>query len=876
MKGLSNNIEAALRTVIDGLRQEPDTENQDDDKMAAIMDSRLSALNNSKKLLNRWMNCPSAPTKAKIVSYTKELVELGRDSYDDLVKALAKKIDYDGIEKTRHKSAMEAKNFILNSIFEIENIVTELEIQLKSKAFDFSEKEFRVGFPERFARGDFYKESDYYPEWYNKSEDAVNICPFSTRGEIIELGGLKIEVPTKASMKTSTLFIDLPDSKQYWRRQYCPDITPENEDQHTKHILREYKRRREGVFFKNKGKTVYLTGNHYFALQWCQMLDNGGYMDFRESQLKLFYHLEACIRDPRCLGQLFVKSRRTGFTYIILAILLNSSTSTKNAAYGMTSKTEKDVKEAFTKLSYMFQNLPFWLRPVVKGAEDSLTSLDFSKPSNSSKEVKKSRSSNVQDYLNSRLDWRTTTNGSYDSVKLNMYLGDEFGKWAPPADYVKHLGQITPTMMPSGRVVGKAFIGSTIGPLAKGGEKAKELYYNSDVVSKRIELTGKTPTALYSYFMPAQDNMEEFTDIYGKCWTKAPDHKVKNVLGRIIKKGSNEYLNATESGKMAQSEDAFSEQKRTYPRIVEDCFRNTEEFSVFNRYKIMQQQTYNNLQWAANLYTVGNFDWKNGVKDGDVVFNPNPQGRFKVAWMPSVVDGTEYMQNRVKDVNGKFYPLNEDLGVIGCDPFSLASTHGIGSKGAIHGLTYEYQTNGAPKNMFFFEYLERPSDTEFFEDVIKVCRFYGVYLLAESNRPDLLRHLRNRGYRGFSMDRLDVPKSKLNENEKKYGGQLMASQGILDSHMNGLGAWIDNHIGESTKSEIRPIGDMGVFPFNDTLNDWLGFDPNKRTKYDATISTGLCLMAVNKDRYRNVKSQVKTRNITNFVKVYKNQYATHQ
>ncbi|MBT8448240.1 MAG: hypothetical protein KJO69_01035, partial [Gammaproteobacteria bacterium] len=293
-------------------------------------------------------------------------------------------------------------------------------------------------------------------------------------------------------------------------------------------------------------------------------------------------------------------------------------------------------------------------------------------------------------------------------------------------------------------------------------------------------------------------------------------------------------------------------------------------------YKIMQQLTHNKNQCKTTLYTVGSFDWKDGVKDGDVVFNPNPEGRFKVAWIPSAVDGTEHLKNRVKAVNGKFYPMNEDLGIIGCDPFSLASTHGTGSKGAIHGLTYKHQLSGAPSNKFFFEYLERPSDTEFFEDVIKVCRFYGVYLLAECNRPDLLRHLRNRGYRGFSMDRLDVPKSKLNEHERKYGGQLMASQGILDSHMNMLGSWIEDNVGESTKEEVRPLGDIGDFAFNETLDDWLGFDPGKRTKFDATISTGLCIMAANKDRYRSVKPSAKSRNITNFVQVYRNQYATHQ
>ena len=40
--------------------------------------------------------------------------------------------------------------------------------------------------------------------------------------------------------------------------------------------------------------------------------------------------------------------------------------------------------------------------------------------------------------------------------------------------------------------------------------------------------------------------------------------------------------------------------------------------------------------------------------------------------------------------------------------------------------------------------------------------------------------------------------------------------------------------------------------FNETLNDWAAFDINNRTKYDASISSGLAIMACNKNRYAPV------------------------
>ena len=38
--------------------------------------------------------------------------------------------------------------------------------------------------------------------------------------------------------------------------------------------------------------------------------------------------------------------------------------------------------------------------------------------------------------------------------------------------------------------------------------------------------------------------------------------------------------------------------------------------------------------------------------------------------------------------------------------------------------------------------------------------------------------------------------------------------------------------------------------FSETLNDWSKFDINNRTKFDAAISSGLAIMACNKDLYR--------------------------
>lgn len=838
------------------------------DKMKAVIDSKVSSFSIIKQMLLKWTSSSDIPSTPVLTKYVTDLVTSGEKALVFLRNALAYEIDYDSLEPHKIHTAAKVKPVILDGIVDLERGIKELKEQLAKEEYNFGDKEFEVGYPERFAKGEFYPRSLYHKDWYDSTMDAINICPFGTKGDIITLDGLKIRLPKQPKDKKEILFHDLPKKDQYWRRQPMPKITPENVESHEAYILEEFRRRREGIWFMNYGKPVYLTGNAYWALQWCKMKDDGGYMAFRYAQLDIFYHLEACIVDPRCLGQLFVKSRRTGFTYIVLAILLNMATSKSNGLFGMTSKTDTDAKYAFGKFAYMFQNLPFFFRPVVKSKEDSEKEIDFARPSNNTKEAKKSRDINTDDYLNTKINYEPTKDDSYDGQKLDGYLGDEAGKWKKPHDYISHLETIAPTMMPQGRVVGKAFIGSTVGAQAKGGSQFQSLHGSSDV-TQRDPITQQTTTGLYAYFLDAQSNFERCTDIYGVCWKDTPPKGTLDTKGRPILEGSIAFIMAMEAVKKKAGDKQLNGQYRAYPRTIDHAFRDESTESVFNLTKLYDQKEHNGRQNPELLYTMGNFRWDNGIKDTKVGWYPDPKGRFKVSWLPSAADDTERFQNNYREVNGKFFPMN-DWGAFGCDPFSIKSTVGEGSKGAISGKTAP-NTEGVPSNKFFLQYVARPQSEEiFFEDVIMACVFYGIPVLVESNRIDLLRYMRNRGYRGFSMNRLDKAPDKLSENEKEYGGQTMSGQDILDSHMNGIGAWIDNHVGVATNDKYRTEGEMGEMPFEETLNDWIAFNPDKRTKFDLTISSGLAIMATQKEKYRGVKKNKRVPEISNFVRKYSN------
>jgi hypothetical protein len=151
----------------------------------------------------------------------------------------------------------------------------------------------------------------------------------------------------------------------------------------------------------------------------------------------------------------------------------------------------------------------------------------------------------------------------------------------------------------------------------------------------------------------------------------------------------------------------------------------------------------------------------------------------------------------------------------------------------------------APASQFFLEYVARPQTAEiFFEDVLMALVFYGMPLLCENNKPRLLYYLRRRGYRGFSMNRPDKLWNKLSVAEKEIGGIPNSSEDIKQAHAAAIEMYIQEHVG------MKQDGNFGNMYFNETLNDWARFDINKRTKFDATISSGLAIMACNRHLYR--------------------------
>lgn len=857
MQGLSKDIEIAVDITIEGLEYPIDTSAVDSDKLKSIVKAKTDSFKYTKELLLKWQNSNNAPSDEKLKMYVGRLVSAGDMSLNVLRSALRERIDYADLDPSKHAAAISAKPIIHQAIVEIDSSLIELRLQLDADAINLKDNEFKRGYPEKFANGELFPLKNYYKNWYVEENDSVCICPFGTRGEVVELDNLKITLPEVPKDKKKILFHDKKKKDQYWERLDVPSgLSPENEDAYASYIVEEFRRRREGVWFYNNGEPVYITGSHYFALQWVKMEDSGGYMDFRYAQRDMFYFSRACVVDTRCLGEMFVKSRRTGFTYQIICEMLNDSTSTINSRLGITSKSDNDAEKAFSKFSYGFLNLPFFFQPVVKGTLDSKKLLEFAKPSDRSKAAKKKQDTNTDGYLNTLIDYLPTVESSYDGQKMFRYLADEASKWVRGANFEKHWGQVSPTFDEGGKIVGKAFVGSTVNAMSKGGSEFKSLYLASDV-KKRDKTTDRTPSGLYSFFLPAHKNMTEFTDVYGVCHELVEKgESFTNVNGVRKTVGSIAYLEAKRKAKRKENDVAYNEELRAFPMTTDEAFRDELLKALFNVEKINEQKLFNDNINVNNDIVRGRFAWKDGIPDTTVEWHPDNNGRFLVSWIPPR-DFRNRFESKIGFGGYSKSPLNDDIGAFGCDPYDISGTvEGVSasghyneetsraSKGALHGLT-GFTMKDAPSNAFFLEYVARPSTAEiFFEDVLMACVFYGMPILVENNKPRLLYHFKNRGYRNFAITRFDKAANRLSPTEKEIGGMPNSSEDVKQIHASAIEAYIDKYVGMNHETE-----DYGNMPFNSTLDDWMKFDINNRTKFDAAISSGLAIMAVNRKLY---------------------------
>ena len=650
------------------------------------------------------------------------------------------------------------------------------------------------------------------------------------RNRELELNGIKVNLPpngvvfnimTNAWEERDILSRSAKPAYQYWER---PQPPADYETKRKKEMLvqktnpeyynpelqayknQEWDRRLNGLWFYNNGRGTYLTGLHYFYLTHWKL--DIGYPEFRITDLHFFYFLEYCVQDPNCMGMIEVTKRRQGKTMRAGAFLFELTSRSKNKNAGIQSKTHDDAKDnVFAKGVIMpFKYLPDFFIPIYD-TEKGMTPKGELRFFKTNKRGANDDIFTEKVELESMITFKSSDKFAYDGMKLHRYLADEAGKTKNVDVYERH--QVVQfCLQQEETIIGKALYTTTVEEMEDGGESFKALWQASDQTKKNTN--GRTKSGLYQYFMPAYKTL--FYDKYG-----IPDEE----------KAKEFYMG--ERNALMDDNRALASFIRKNPFTIEEAFFSEAESCIYDALALNRQKE--SITWIdkKELYLQGDFVWEKAERDTRVLFVEKANGKFKVHSKANIHDHTFY--NQVEDYGSKKVPKATKKYAIAVDPFDHSITT---SNERSDGAGYAYRRYDATDELsetFLVQYINRPDKAEiFYEDMIKLAHFFGCEVLSEDNKVGLIKYFEYRGYERFLTK---MP------NANKFG----------------ISATVKTHqqIAEETESYITD--NLKKVIFTELLDDWLHFNINKTTKFDAAMAAGYTLIAASKSKFAQKAEQ---------------------
>lgn len=682
--------------------------------------------------------------------------------------------------------------------------------------------------------------------------------------EVLEIYGTKIKVPEYNGI-VEDWGTDVP-SEQYWRKKELPpffkDVDYDKDgnallnSQQRDYALEEVRRCKEGFAFMNNGVKTYITGKNYFYLQFWK-LENDVFPDYRDTDRRYFLFLNHWENTPWCLGIVRGKKRREGATSQATSNLIYECIFFKNSFCGLTSKTEKDAKTAFTSMvAFGYRQLPVFLKPKQLNNKDSVTELVFA---HKSVDVKGAKGSVIDTDTGhrSKIDYRAPGKNAYDSGRLSRLLADEMGKWAVENPASEFLAIVSKTMVQGTKRVGFCELPSTVNELSKGGgAEFKKIWDLAD----HFKLD-RTTNRIVRYFTPAFDGYVGFIDKHGISVIDPPNEEqykylVENFVGMgdltesDVRLGAMDYLISKRVGLDGV---ALEEEIRMNPFDEREMFMSALTGCIYNSFKLNEQLDW--LSWNP-MVERGNLVWETGDKfykqiemsDGTIhtelsklkwVKDDNGKYEKVKGWMPKE-------DNNVYEKNGFFIPNGNYAIRIGADPFKYDKTkENRKSNCAAYAyqmpdyINKDYEFN----DTFVMRYVDRPSTTDLANEyVLRMAWYCGCKVLFERNVNHWKSYFASQKCSGFLM---------------WLSGEV--EPGIYTDGKGGVVQTICDYTESYIEKDIQKVY------FKELLGDksgWLGFEVGDTQRYDDAMGAGFALIAAKEKRQAET---IKKHNIDNIM-----------
>lgn len=684
------------------------------------------------------------------------------------------------------------------------------------------------------------------------------------KGEIITVYGTDIELPPVPLINEIENW-GQPPEEQYWRKKPFPAIfqklnrdavgnivlTPEQEE----FCLSELNKIKVGFWFYNNGVPTYITGRHYYYLQYWT-LENKKSPEYRDTSRRYYIYLDHWRSVYWCLGILRGKGRRTGATSESTSNGVYEATTVKNSNCGTLSKTNTDARKLFLyRLQFGYRHLPFFLQPTLSNAKDSKTELVWSVPLESKN--KKATLIDAVEGLNSRIDYQGTALNSYDQERLTWLLADEGGKWPPEVPFSQFLSIVAETFVEGVERVGFGEFPTTLNEMTKkGGAEYKKAWdgatwikvpHTEDTVED--DGTDETANRFVRYFCAAYDGLPGFVGKYGESIIEPPTLDQARFL--IAKYGEKKYKGQLALGAKAYLEKRRSklqgseleEEIRKYPFNEVEMFMMDSSDCPFNQVKINEQIKY--LQDKPPFLRQVTFYRK---EDGTVGWRDDKKGLWSIlAFPPTGQENKFKWDGRVRK------PGRTNDGTIGVDGYSNSQGgRKYGSQAC--GMIYRKYDINDPENTgcFIGMYYGRPEYKELMHDQIMFAgEYFGYEVFYEHTADDYLGHFRSHGRVGYlgayPLSAIDPYKRDKAERYKGFPITPFAMTKQLDTMI----LYIEEYCHK--------------IYFLQFLRQALPFDPYDRTEYDCIVAGMIAVVSALDVAYKT------TPRTTSFIKTYINE-----
>lgn len=650
--------------------------------------------------------------------------------------------------------------------------------------------------------------------------------------QIHEIYGIRYETP-EVPQRGEIYGSELPQKKQKFYRIEIPEsfrdleydsegnahYTPAQEEfieQVQHHLL-------YGCFFMNNGKPTYITGLHYYYINFWR-LENGVLPDYRDADRRWFYYQDYCQKKPYIYGVIRLKKRREGATSQACASIVLRATTMQKAFCGIVSKKEKDAKKTFNSMvKNGYKCLPEFLKVRCED-ENSKTELRFNQISTRRVKRDKKKGQLFSDSmgLESVIDFMPTDSSSYDSGRLTELLLDEGAKFPREVPINEYWPIVKKTLMEGAMKVGFALIPSTTNRGENGGVGYRILWDDSDHFKNQ-----RTGTGLYRYFSPGYDGLEGFIDEYGMSIIETPTpeqvawmKKRYRADEEMCSMGAKEWLLLQRS----RIKDPMMLRKEIldFPMSEKEAFDFGDDSNIYNVALLSDQKDYlsdRNLKYRSCRFY---------ESDGKVEIADDSNGPWKILYLPK-----DHEKNLYTHQGNLKVPLNKHKYVISIDPYKSEIKVGKGSLGC--AIIWAKMDSLDPENtgMPLAMLLWRPKIKNMFhEQILLAARYYGGQVCYESDIDDYITYVRPLGYMGYVMEK---PRSAIDPNQKRKN--TVKEYGVKAANGFALSAAITASV------EYVELYSSKIF-FVEIVDDLIAYEPDKRTDHDIAAAFQIGCLAI--------------------------------